>query len=464
MIENRDLSLNDYLAMLHRRLRVILIPTLLALAIGLVASFLFARKYTATATILVEPPTVPADGAAPSINENEDVFRRITAIREQVLSRNQLEPMIDRLNLVRKGRSLDEAVDQIRQGLQVQPAQPSAPGTLKKKPEDPDAISGFDVTYTAGAASEAQRVCNEIASRMIAESLNERGEGALGPVESMDQQLAAAKHGLDKQDAELASFKKQYIGQLHGDQDNNLKTLAGLNAQLDSNTLTLHLAEQDKSDAESLLAQQLAAWKDSSAEGATGKTGEAEPAEIQQLRGQIRQYRQAVAQATKEQKRIQEQINLSQNRIALVPTLQERYKVLARNNDTAQKSYRDLLAKKKNGPALEDNSDRAPKGEQMKRLNPASLPNSPSFPSRLRFAGGGAAAGLAIGVLLAIGLEVKDKSLRTEEDVLSALGLPMLVFVPWVGANGYRDGSNEKSEPSRMKPNGENETKEIVEV
>ena len=140
MIENRDLSLNDYLAMLHRRLRVILIPTLLALAIGLVASFLFARKYTATATILVEPPTVPADGAAPSINENEDVFRRITAIREQVLSRNQLEPMIDRLNLVRKGRSLDEAVDQIRQGLQVQPAQPSAPGTLKKKPEDPDAI------------------------------------------------------------------------------------------------------------------------------------------------------------------------------------------------------------------------------------------------------------------------------------------------------------------------------------
>ena len=30
MIENRELTINDYLAMLRRRLKVILIPTLLA--------------------------------------------------------------------------------------------------------------------------------------------------------------------------------------------------------------------------------------------------------------------------------------------------------------------------------------------------------------------------------------------------------------------------------------------------
>jgi uncharacterized protein involved in exopolysaccharide biosynthesis len=465
MIENRELSLDDYLAMLRRRLQGILIPTLLGLFVGLVASFLFAPRFTATATILVEPPAAAEDSTAPALSE--DVSRRIAVIREQVLSRNQLEPMIERLNLVEKGRSLDQAVDQIRQSLQVQPARPSASGTSKKKNEDAEAISGFDVSYTAYAASEAQRICNEIASRMVAESLNERGESALGPAESMDQQLEAAKRGLEKQDAELASFKKQYIGQLHGDQDDNLKTLAGLNSQMDSNTLTLHLAEQDKSDAESLLAQQLAAWKASSSEaadgGATGKTGEAEPAEIQQLRGQIRQYRQAGAQAAKEQKHIQEQINLYQNRIALVPTLQERYKVLLRNYDSAQRSYKDLLAKK-NGSAMEDNRDRVPKGEQMRRLNPASLPKSPSFPSRLRFAGGGAAAGLAIGFAIALGLEVKDKSLRTEEDVVSALGLPMLVAVPWVGANASRGGDYGKSVPAAMQPNSQHETTEIVEV
>jgi hypothetical protein len=53
------------------------------------------------------------------------------------------------------------------------------------------------------------------------------------------------------------------MGQLPGDEDNNLKILMGLNSQLDANTQTLNRAQQDKAYTESLLAQQLAAWKSS---------------------------------------------------------------------------------------------------------------------------------------------------------------------------------------------------------
>src|SRR6202030_2198237 len=60
-----------------------------------------------------------------------------------------------------------------------------------------------------------------------------------------------------------ASFKKQYVGQLPDDQENNLKILMGLNSQLDANTQSLNRAQQDKSYTESMLAQQLAAWKTS---------------------------------------------------------------------------------------------------------------------------------------------------------------------------------------------------------
>ena len=59
----------------------------------------------------------------------------------------------------------------------------------------------------------------------------------------------------------LAAFKKQYVGQLPGDEENNLKILMGLNSQLEANTQTLNRAQQDKSYTESMLAQQLAAWK-----------------------------------------------------------------------------------------------------------------------------------------------------------------------------------------------------------
>ena len=52
-------------------------------------------------------------------------------------------------------------------------------------------------------------------------------------------------------------------GQLPGDEENNLKILMGLNSQLEANTQTLNRAQQDKAYTESMLAQQLAAWKSS---------------------------------------------------------------------------------------------------------------------------------------------------------------------------------------------------------
>jgi capsular polysaccharide biosynthesis protein len=46
MIENRELTMDDYLAMLRRRLKVILIPTLLAPLVGFAVSYAFSPKYT----------------------------------------------------------------------------------------------------------------------------------------------------------------------------------------------------------------------------------------------------------------------------------------------------------------------------------------------------------------------------------------------------------------------------------
>ena len=84
---------------------------------------------------------------------------------------------------------------------------------------------------------------------------------AQGTTEFLSKQVEDTKRNLDDLDTKLAAFKKQYMGQLPGDEDNNLKILMGLNSQLDANTQTLNRAQQDKTYTESLLAQQLAAWK-----------------------------------------------------------------------------------------------------------------------------------------------------------------------------------------------------------
>jgi uncharacterized protein involved in exopolysaccharide biosynthesis len=169
-----------------------------------------------------------------------------------------------------------------------------------------------------------------------------------------------------------------------------------------------------------------------------------EPAEIRQLRLQIHQYQQTIAQATRDQQRLQEQIRLYQSRVALSPGIEEQYKQLTRDYQTLQKLYDDDVARKK---AAEKQTaiEMQQQGEQMNVLNAADLPGAPSFPNRLFFAGGGLAGGLAIGCGLALWLEMRDQCVRTEQDVLAVLGLPVLSQVPWVRPEDA--GKNRSAKP-----------------
>ena len=74
--------------------------------------------------------------------------------------------------------------------------------------------------------------------------------------------------------------------------------------------------------------------------------------------------------------------------------------------------------------------NREQQGEQFSVLDPANLPESPSFPKRPLFALGGLGGGFALGVGLAILMGMQDKSLRNERDVEFALRLPVLAIVP----------------------------------
>ena len=508
MIQNRVLTMDDYGAMLRRRLKIILIPTLLAPLVGFLISYAFPPKYTSQALILVQQQQVPQGYVAPVVTE--DLSQRVATLEQKALGADRLRPLIQKLTqqgVLRPG-NVDAQMDEIRGGVAIEPVEmvivPSPEGKVANKqfqaPNSKPQVPGFNLDYTANNPREAQAVCAGIADIMLQENLRDRETAAQNTTDFLSRQVDDAKGNLNELDSKLAAFKRQYMGQLPGDEDTNLKLLSGLNSQLDATTQTLSRAQQDKTYTESLLSQQLAAWQSSQSSSSpqtlqqqlalaqaqlitlqgrytddfpdvvktkkqiadlqkqldqinsaaskstpsSAQSTAADSPEIQQLRNQIHQYNDVIAQATRDQKSLQSQIKVLQNRVALSPAIEEQYKQLTRDYDTAQKFYNDLLDKKSQsemGVAME----RDQQGEQMRLQIPADVPDSPSFPNRLLFAAGGLGGGLAIGLGLALLLELRDKSLRNESDVIAALDLPVLSQVPWVGnppANFY--GGNGK--------------------
>jgi polysaccharide chain length determinant protein (PEP-CTERM system associated) len=513
-MENRELSIDDYLAMLRRRMKVILIPALLAPLAGFLVSFLFPAKYTSQSLVMVEGQKVPEGIVKPMVTA--DLTERVATLQQRVLSQSALRPILEHSGLVKPGQDMDDLIDKIRLNMTVEAVETdlSQIGTTKPKPGQSSAVPGFYVNYTAANAREAQQICNELTSLMLEENLKSREDVARGTTDFLSKQVEDTKRNLDDLDSKLAAFKKQYMGQLPGDEDNNLKILMGLNSQLDANTQSLSRAQQDKAYTESLLAQQIAAWKTSqsasnpqtlqqqlsqlqaqlidlqarytadhpdviktqadiaqvkkkldeinnASDKTTGTTPDkesaSEPPEIRQLRLQVHQYEDLIAQASRDQKKLQQEISTYQGRVALSPAIEEQYKQLARDYDNTQKVYQDLLADKSNSDiALK--MEQQQEGELMRLLNPANLPDLPSFPNRLFFAGGGLGAGLALGLGLALWLELRDKSIRTQADAEAALELPMLVAVPWVGETVAENTNGKGHFWKRDKQQGEKET------
>src|SRR5579862_9557780 len=84
MIENRELTMDDYLAMLRRRAKVILIPALLAPLAGFLISYAFTAKYTSQSLILVEGQKVPETMVQPVVSQ--DLTARMATLQQQVES------------------------------------------------------------------------------------------------------------------------------------------------------------------------------------------------------------------------------------------------------------------------------------------------------------------------------------------------------------------------------------------
>ncbi len=474
----RELTQADYIAILKRRWVLITVLALIGAPLAYGVSRLLPNRYKSQTLVLVEPPTVPTDFVKPVITT--EINERLASMQEEILSRTRLEPIIHQYGLYSGDVNRippDALVARLQKDIEITPIEPMAETRSQELP-------GFHIIVTLDDPRTAQEVCSAVTHMFIEESIRLRQQRSEDTTQFIAQQLVDAKAKLDEQDTKLAAFKSRYIGSLPDEEQGNLNLLMGLTSQLDAATQALARAQQDKSFAESMLAQQVGAWQaaqsgtspetvdmqltvlqtqlanlqskytddypdviktknaiaalqkrlaDSdppkpSSDGKPSKTT-SEPAQIGQLRAEIHTTEQVIAEKTKEQAKIQQDIKVYQDRVQSSPAVEQQYKELTRDYQTALDFYNDLL-KKRDQSTMATDLERHQEGEQFKILDPANLPDQPSFPNRAAFTLGGLGGGLALGLAIAFLLESRDTSFRTERDVEFALRLPVLAMVP----------------------------------
>ena len=479
---HQEIGAKDVVAILRRRYTLILLLAVFGCVAGFAAARILPKRFTSKTLVLVQQPEVQP--VTPIATDN--VNQRLATMQQQILSTARLEPVIRDLSLYREDVNqlpMEVLVERLRKAITITPVAPMAETRAQNLP-------GFTISVVFENPQIAQKICSMITSMFVEENIKVSQGNLADTTKFLNEQLDQAKAKLDEQEARLATFQRRYVGSLPEDSQTNLNLLNGQTSQLEAATQAVNRAQQDKSFAESILAQQLSAWQATqsgqnpetleqqlealqaqltalqskytvdhpdvikakndiavlkqkilesdqrkSAAGPDKNTlPKGEPTQILQLRAQIHQYDQVIKERTAQQEDIKKQIAIYQARVAGSPAVEQEYKLLTRDHQTVLDTYNDLM-KKRDASAMSQQFDQSKQNDRFHVLDPANYPNEPSFPKMPIFAGGGFGAGLMLGLGLGLLLEMHDTSMRSEHDVEVILRLPVLAMIPVIASN-----------------------------
>jgi uncharacterized protein involved in exopolysaccharide biosynthesis len=156
-----------------------------------------------------------------------------------------------------------------------------------------------------------------------------------------------------------------------------------------------------------------------------------------ELQQQLAALDRGIAAKTSEIERLRSSAGGYQSRLEAAPTRESELTALMRDYSTYSDQYRTLLSRNQEAK-MSANLERRQGGEQFRLLDPARIPERPFSPNRPRIMAMALAMGLAIGGGLIALLEYRDRSLRTDDDVMLVLALPVLAVIPQMVSSSER--------------------------
>src|SRR6266478_157491 len=202
MVRNGEIGSEDIKRVVRKRWWIVPVCAVTCGGLALLVTMQLPKKYTSQTLVLVAKPSVPVEYVRPVATE--DLNQRLVSMKQQILSRTRLEPVLEKFDLYHEDRKkvhVEDLLERLQSAIEISPLE-AMPGTQDRN------LSGFKVAVTFENPQSAQQICTEITSMFMEQNARALEQGADRTNKFISQQLEQAKEKLDEQDAKLAQFKQ----------------------------------------------------------------------------------------------------------------------------------------------------------------------------------------------------------------------------------------------------------------
>lgn len=474
--KNQSINLGHYLAIISRRRWFIILPFCLAMVVGIALVIKLPRIYEASTMILILPQRISEKIVSSVVDGG--IGTRINTLSQQIMSRSNLERVIENLKLFSDSKSknmlVEDKLNSLRSKIKVE---------LGGREQSRRGADVFSISFRDRDPQIAMKVANGLANLFIDENIRDREGVAVGTTDFLDAELEATRKRLEEQEQLLKTFRERNMGELPEQLDANLRILDGLNQRLTQKEENLRNARVSLAALESEMAIKLGAL--AAATPPPSQTMSEDQMSPDQLRDKLanlrasytEQHPDVVRLKTKIEKiekgqraaetqkggapgggyaaaqlnaelvrqktillgtisalendiaRLNQEIREYKRRVEIIPKREQELLTLKRDYENIRGSYDSLLNRKLEA-GIGVNLEKKQKGEQFQIIDVAHMPEKPVFPDLPKLFLTTLFAGLGLGVALSFLAEMMDNSVRRLDNLEEDIGLPVLTTIP----------------------------------
>lgn len=469
----KSLKPEDIIDIVIRRRWLIIIPFCLSMLTGIYLAFSIPRIYSSETLILVEPQRVPTNYVQSIVST--DIDSRISTIKQQVMSRTNLEKIINQFNLFSepkyKNMYIEDKIENIGKRI-----------TLKVTRANQGA-DAFSIAFKGKDPEKVMRIANTLATFFIDENIKAREAQAVGTSEFIDNERYIMEEKLKYVEKNMKEYREKYMGELPEQLETNLRILDRLQEQLTAKQEELRdsknrlaLLENQASEGSRLSNHATRVSADGqivfdSEEPLTPEQAKARLAylktryterhpdiirlkkiisdfdikdkkdaqetseELQyisvELRMQIEEVKTEIGTCMFDISKLMKQTSIYQKRVENTPKREQELMSLRRDYQNIQNAYDSLLNRKLEAE-ISVNMEKKQKGEQFRIIDTAGLPQKPVSPNMNILFLMVVVAGFGIGGGIIFLQEYFNTSFRSSEDIESYLGFSVMATVPLI--------------------------------